>query len=284
MFSGLLPGFDPLQWLSDRLRESMQAVNNPLQPLLNFISTTNLGFTTQNQIVHTVWFTMATIAETLLALFIVIRAIQIMCGQNTGILRMPLGELVGKTIVTVVLIQLSAFIGEQLLIVNNLLCGAVQGNLQAFIQQFNNGQLFTGGQQALLTVIVAIVFGIGLFRVLFQALKRLIRFNVLFVLSGFAFLFSFHPATAPFFTAWARMYGTTIFEQFVQFLTFGLGIQFVLASKQTGLTEFILAAAMLNMTAEIPSLLARLSATSSSVSGGLGNLIATGIKVGMVLG
>jgi hypothetical protein len=77
------------------------------------------------------------------------------------------------------------------------------------------------------------------------------------------------------------MYISTIFEQFIQFLAFGLGFQFILASKQTGLVGFILAVAMLNMTAEIPELLARFSAAGGKDT--MGNLVNTAIKAGILL-
>ncbi len=94
------------------------------------------------------------------------------------------------------------------------------------------------GRRLVLTIVFSIVFGIGLFRVIFQAIKRVIRFNLLFVLSGPAFLTSFHPATAPVFSGWIRLYVVTIFEQFIQFLTFGLGLQFLIATKQNRINRF----------------------------------------------
>lgn len=277
-------GFNLLQWIVDRLTEAMQALSNPIQPLVNLIATTPLGFTTQNPIVQQAWIAMTTAADILLGLFIVIGVIQIMYGQSTGTLEMPIGQFIAKAILTAILIHLSALLGENLLILNNLLCEVVRGNVQDFIRQFNNGQLFNNAQTLLLTIVLTIVFGITLFRIIFQAVKRIIRFNVLFVLSGPAFLSSFHPNTSSIFSIWARMYVSTIFEQFIQFLTFGLGFQFLVATKQNGLTGFVLAVALLNMTAEIPALLSRFSATGGGSSGGgLGSLVNTAIKVGVLL-
>lgn len=50
--------------------------------------------------------------------------------------------------------------------------------------------------------------------------------SFIFVLSGPAFLTSFHPATTPIFSSWIRLYIVTIFEQFIQFFIFGLDVQF----------------------------------------------------------
>lgn len=274
-----------LQWIADRLIEALTALGGPTAPLANMISSTSLAFTTQNPIVVTSWRTMTVVADLFLGLFIVIGAIQMMYGDSTGSLRMPVGPFIGKAVLTAILIHLSAFIGEQLLIFNNLLCGLVNANLQDFVRGVNNGQLFNSGQTLLLAIVITIVFGIGLFRVIFQAIKRVLRFDLLFVLSGPAFLTSFHPATAPVFSSWIRLYVVTIFEQFIQYLTLGLGLQLLVATKQTGLTGFILAVAMLNMVAEIPALLARFgAAVGIGGQGGLSSLVNTAVKAAILFG
>lgn len=274
-----------LQWIADRIVEALAALGGPIAPLVNMISITSLAFTTQNPVVVTAWRTMTVVADLFFGLFLVIGAIQMMYGDSTGSLRMPIGQFVGRAVLTAILIHLSAFIGEQLLILNNLLCGLVDANLQDFVRGANNGQLFNNGQTLLLTIVITIVFGIGLFRVIFQAIKRVLRFDLLFVLSGPAFLTSFHPATAPVFSSWIRLYVVTIFEQFIQYLTLGLGLQLLIATKQTGLTGFILAAAMLNMTTEIPALLTRFGAAiGAGGQGGISSLLNTAVKVALLFG
>lgn len=278
----MILGFNLSQWIVDRLTDAFNALSGPIAPLVNMIGSTSLAFTTQNAIVIAGWRTMTTVADVLLGLFIVVGAIQMMYGDTTGSLRMPIGQFVGKAILTAILIHLSALIGEQLLNLNNLLCSLVTASVQDFIRGINHKQLFNDGQAVLLAIVMSIVFGIGLFRVIFQAIKRVIRFNVLFVVSGPAFLTSFHPATAPVFSSWMRLYFVTIFEQFIQFLTLGLGLQLLIATKQTGLTGFILAVAMVNMTAEIPALLARFGAAAGGQGGGLNSLVNTAIKVAVL--
>jgi hypothetical protein len=278
----MILGFNLIQWIVDRLTDALNALSGPLAPLANMIGSTSLAFTTQNPIILAGWRTMTAVADGLLGLLIVIGAIQMMYGDTTGSLRMPLGQFVGKAILTALLIHLSAFIGEQLIILNNLLCGLVVANFQDFIRGVNKGQLFDNAQAVLLSIVMTIVFGIGLFRIVFQAIKRVVRFNVLFVLSGPAFLTSFHPATTPVFSGWIRLYVVTIFEQFLQILTFGLDLQFLIATKQTGLTGFILAIAMLNMTAEIPALLARFGAAAGGQNGGLSSLLNTAMKAAVL--
>ncbi len=139
-------GFNLLQWIVDRLTDALNVLSGPIAPLVNMISSTSLAFTTQNAIVIAGWRTMTVVADVFLGLFIVIGAIQMMYGDTTGSLRMPVGQFVGKAILTAILIHLSAFIGEQLLLLNNLLCGLVGANIQDFVRGVNNGHLFKNGQ------------------------------------------------------------------------------------------------------------------------------------------
>ncbi len=262
--------------------QSQTALLAQIQFAVTLFEQTPLQFTTQNALVMAGWRTMTVVADALLGIFIVIGTIQIMYGDTTGSLRMPVGQFVGKAILTAILIHLSALLGEQLLVLNNLLCGLVGVNVVQFVQGVNRGQFFNTGQQAVLSAVLTVVFGLSFVRVVFQAIKRIVRFNMLFALSGPALLTAFHPATTPVFSAWIRLYVVTIFEQFIQFLTFGLGVQFLIATKQTGLTGFLLAIAMLNMAAEIPKLLERFGAAAGSQGGGLGSLLSTAVKAAML--
>lgn len=262
------------------LAHNPQGLPAPLLQLFRLVQATPLALTTHNAVVMLAWRTMTGVADAFLGLYILIGAIQVMYGDSVGTLRMPIGQFIGKALLTAMLIHLSAAIGEYLLIFNNLLCGIVQANIQDFIRQVNKGLPFTDIQTTLIDLVITVLFNIGMIRILFQAIKRIIRFNVLFVLSGPAFLTSFHPATTSVFSIWVRMYVVTIFEQFIQYLTFGLGIQFLIATQQTGLTGFLLAAAMLNMTAEIPALLARFSAATGGQRGvNIGTLVSTTVRV-----
>ena len=269
----MLFGFNLMQWIVDRLIDILNALTGPIAPLVNMISSTSLAFTTQNAVVIASWRSMTLVADALLGVFIVIGVIQIMYGDTIGSLRQPVGAFVGKVMLTAILVHLSGSIGEQLLTVNNLLCGIVGADLEAFIRSVNHGQVFNNAQTLVVSCVMALVFCIGIFRVIFQAITRVIRFNLLFVLSGPAFLTSVHPATATIFSSWMRLYVVTIFEQFIQLLTFGLGAQFLIATKQNGLTGFIMAVAMVNLTAQIPALLARFGAAAGGSGGSLGTIV-----------
>ncbi len=226
-----MPGLNRLQWWTDLMAQVSQAVSHPFPFLTHLFFTTPLNFTVQNPAVILGWKAMTGVADLFLGLFIVIGAMQMMYGEQTGMLFLPARQLVMKAILTTLLIHLSATMGQGLLQLNNLLCTLVAANTNDFIRQFNGGHLFTAGQGLLLDIALLLILGLSLFRLLFQAVKRIVRFNLLFVLSGPAFLFSFHPSTASICSTWMRIYAVTIFEQFLQVLTFTLGWQFLIATK-----------------------------------------------------
>lgn len=256
--------------------------NTNLGPVLALMGNTPLDLTTANDIVTMAWQLMTAVADGFLAIFAVIGIIQMLYGQQTGTAYMPPGQFFFKMILTILMVHLSYMLGQDLIILNNELCMIVMANVQQFVRQVNGGQLFNQSQGALLTAMLTIVFGITLIRVIVQAVKRIIFFNVLFSLSGPAFLCSFLPQTSAWFAFWARTYIVTIFTQFFQYLTFGLGLQFFIATKQNGFVGFIIAIAMLTMVAEIPALLQRFASTAGASAGGVGGLLRVGITAAML--
>ena len=155
----------------------------PLQPLfISFMGNTPLDLTTTNQVVVSAWGTMLAIADAFFLLLILIGTIQIMISNNTGSLTLPLNQFVPKIIITALLMNLSFFFGENLLFFNNLLCGVINVNLDAFFNTVNNGARITQTQSLVLYYAVIILLNITLIRLLFQAFERLVFWNLLFVL------------------------------------------------------------------------------------------------------
>jgi len=266
-----------VQFFVDLLNNILGGLSGAIQPLINLTGNTPLEFSTANPIVDAGWHLMVGAADAFLGLIVIVGAIQIMYGQTTGTLYMPVGQFLSKAVLTVILIHLSFIIGQDLIILNNELCGVVHIQVQDFIRQVNGGQPFNGGQTLSLTAVLAIVFSGSLVRVIFQAVKRIVFFNVLFVLSGPAFLMSFLPQTSAWFAYWGRTYVVTAFTQFVQFTTMSLGFEFLIGTKQGGLTGFLLAIAMLNLTAEIPELLSRFAASAGASVSGAGSLVRSAV-------
>lgn len=260
----------------------LQGAGNPIQQLVQLIGVTPLQFTTANPVVMGVWTTMTAVADALLGLFVVIAMIQMMYGQATGTMYLPIGQFLSRVVLTVILMHLSVIIGQDLLILNNELCGILHVDVQGFIATMNQGQQLGGAQQGQASLILGIIASLSLLRVIFQAIKRLVFFDLLFVLSAPMFLLAVHPATAPAFSFWARTYVVTIFTQFLQFLAFGLGIEFVLTAHQNGIVGFVLEIAMFNLVAEIPALLTRFSVSAGASAAGVGALVRTALTASML--
>src|SRR5207244_1693027 len=82
-------------------------------------------------------------------------------------------------ILTVVLIHLSKILGQDLILVNNALCGLVRVDVLNFIQQANGGQPFNAGQNVGLATVLAIIASLSLIRLIFQAFNRIVSFTIL---------------------------------------------------------------------------------------------------------
>ncbi len=251
-------------------------VLGPLQPLLvTFMSNTPLTLTTGNQVVIGAWGTVLAIANAFFLLLVIIGSMHMMVSNSTGTLSIPLSQFVPKILVTAFLMNLSFFFGQDLLIFNNVLCGAVNANLNGFFATINNGARITQGQGLVLYLGVLILLNVTLIRLLFQAFERLVLWNLLFVLGPLAFLFSFLPQTSTVFSFWGRMFVIVTFTQFVQFLAFALGLALLANAGQNGISGMFLAIAMLFLVAKVPDLLARFPSMSGQGTQGIGRLLGT---------
>ena len=267
------------QFFVNLIHGILQAISGPFNGLIPLLGNTPLALTTANNVVEGTWMVMTGVADACLGLVVLLGALQMLYGQTTGTLYIPLGQFVPKAVLTVILIHLSQILGQDLILLNNALCGLVRVNVANFIQQANGGQPLGAGNTVGLAFVLTIIATLSLIRVLFQAFKRIVLFDILFVLSGPAFLMSFHPLTAPWFSFWARLFVVTIFTQFFQFLGIGLGIQMIIDSHQTGVVGILLATALFSLAAEIPRLLSRFSGAMDTSSRGLGSLLATGMVI-----
>jgi hypothetical protein len=264
------------QFFVNLINGFLQGISGPFNGLVPLLGNTPLALTTANNVVLSTWTVMTGVADACLGLVVLLGALQMLYGQATGTLYIPLGQFVPKAVLTVILIHLSKLIGQDLILLNNALCGLVRVNVANFIQQTGGA---TTGRVVGLATVLAIIANIGLIRIIFQAFKRIVLFDILFVLSGPAFLMSFHPLTAPWFSFWARLFVVTVFTQFFQFLGLGLGIQMIIASRQTGVIGIFLATAMFALVAEIPRLLSRFSGAMDTSGRTLGSLVATAMVI-----
>jgi hypothetical protein len=161
---------DPIsQFIVNLLNNILGGLSGPIEPLINLIGFTPLDKSTANAIVDAGWHHMVGAADAFLGLIVIVGAIQVMYGQSTGTLYMPIGQFLSKAVLTVVLIHVSFIIGQDLIILNNELCGVFYVQVQDFIRQVNGGQPFNAGQTLNLSAVLAIVFSGSLVRVAFQA-------------------------------------------------------------------------------------------------------------------
>jgi hypothetical protein len=125
---------DPItQFFVGLLTTILQGISGPIEPLMTLVGTTPMEFTTANTLVITGWKTLTPVADGFLALLVTVKALQMMYGQSTGTFYMPVGQFVPKVILTALLMHLSFILGQDLILLNNLLCGLVQANVMDFI-------------------------------------------------------------------------------------------------------------------------------------------------------
>src|SRR5579885_496385 len=251
--------------------------------LVSLIGNTPLEDATANPVVNTLWGLMVILADTLLGLAFLLALIQQLYGEFTGRLSLPLSQLLGRLFLSAVLIHLSHLLGQDLLILMNEMSVILTANVADFIRQANGGQAAASNQQVVIAAGLSIAFGASLLRVVFQAVRRIVFFDVLFILSGPAFVLAFHPQTTAYFAFWARTFVTTAASQFLQYVTLGMGIAFWTAAQHNGPIGTILAIAALNLTAEIPTLLSWFATSASASVGGVGSLLRNGIIASRLL-
>src|ERR1700694_4462135 len=128
-----------------------------IQPLIDLIGNTPLGVSTANPVINTSWLVMTMVADTFLGLIVVVAAIQVMYGQSTGTLYMPVGQFVSRAVLTGILIHISGIMLQDIVILNNELCGVLHLQVQQFIMMVNGGHPFDAGQTLNLTAVPGVV-------------------------------------------------------------------------------------------------------------------------------
>ncbi len=94
---------DPIsQFIVNLLNNILGGLSGPIQPLINLIGFTPLELSTANPIVDAGWHLMVGAADAFLGLTVIVGAIQVMYGQSTGTLYMPIGQFLSKALLTVI--------------------------------------------------------------------------------------------------------------------------------------------------------------------------------------
>ena len=100
--------------------QQLAALSAEIRPLIMLIGTTPLNLTTANDAVDGTWMIFAGVADSLLVLFVVVGAIQMMYGSSVGSLQMPISQFLGKAFLTGILIHLSLIFSQDLVLLNKI--------------------------------------------------------------------------------------------------------------------------------------------------------------------
>ncbi len=206
--------------------------------------------------IQLLWQGMATAANALMVVFLIIGATQIMISHSTGRPSAITPQaLVTKFVVQVIAINTSLLLIQALINIENDLCSGLltfttttignqlfpNGNIAPFFLNYflnivsiqNITKLATGGLPTSILVILALVFIFVLLLVFFQSLARLLRLNLFIILAPLAFLFLTMEQTQEYGSFILRILIITIFVQFVQVLSFCI-VLFLLTSVFVG--------------------------------------------------
>jgi hypothetical protein len=123
------------QFFINLINGFLQGISGPFNSLVPLLGNTPLPLTTTNAVVSGTWMVITGVANAFLGLIVVIAAIQMLYGQTTGTLYISPGLFVPKLVLTIVLVNLSQLIGQDLILLNNALCGLVRVDVANFIQQ-----------------------------------------------------------------------------------------------------------------------------------------------------
>ena len=102
------------QFFVNLINGFLQGISGPFNSLVPLLGNTPLPLTTTNAVVSGTWTVMTGVADAFLGLIVVIAAMQMLYGQTTGTLYIPPGQFVPKLVLTVVLVNLSQLIGQDL--------------------------------------------------------------------------------------------------------------------------------------------------------------------------
>lgn len=249
-------------------------------PLLRLAITTEPQTTYMNQAVTSTWQIMVVVANALLALFVITGGLQMMIGRATGTVYLPPQEFFPKLLGVALAINFSLLFGHILIDMNNALCALIQFDMTQFITSLGGNAI---GQVVVIFVLKIIFFIVVMF-IIFQIIGRVVIIDLLLVLSPLWMLMWLLPQTKPYAEFSSRMLTVTIFEQAIQRVAFTVGAKFLIsAGFNDPATMLIMGTALLFTIGNIPRILGRLKGSYGNGNGGLGTVIGSVVRVGIML-
>ncbi len=255
---------DPRQWAIDVfnqvlvgvLRGIADAIHGVVESVLgsslNFITLTPPAGSYANGTVQALWGVVRAIADAALLVITLMSGVNLILRAHVGTTYHELAELFPRLVLGALLANTSLSWARLAIDANNALCGAVgQFALPAWSQADT-------ATQALVGVIVVLVYLITSLLLLLQMLMRLALVDVLLVVAPLALLCWVLPQTQ----GWARLWTSTffgaVFTQFLQVLALKLGASLLsdpsVIPADTALLEVFLGIAVLAVTMKIPGL------------------------------
>jgi hypothetical protein len=256
---------DPRQWAIDVFNQVLigvfrgianaihGVVDSVLGSSLNFISQTPPNGSYANGTVQALWGVVRAIADAALVVIALVGGVNLILREHVGATYHELAELFPRLVLGALLANTSLSWARLAIDANNALCGAVgQFTLPAWSQA-------DPATQALVGVIVVLVYLITSLLLLLQMLMRLALIDVLLVVAPLALLCWVLPQTQGWARLWTSTFFGTVFTQFLQVLALKLGGALLgdpsVLPVDAAVLELFLGVAVLALTMKLPGLL-----------------------------
>ncbi len=279
-----LPGldFDPTKWVQDAFGALLQSFSDGIRGGLdalwaaNFITQTPPSLTYQNEDLRGLCATMQRAANAALAAILTIGALNALVRPHFGLTYHSLSAFVPRLIVGAILVNTALWWGQFAIDLNNALAGSIQGATPP------NWNSLNGAHQALVDIVLGLVYVVVGLLLVVQMLMRLAWIDVLLVVAPLAGACWVLPQTQGWAQAWNEHFFGAVFTQFVQVVALKLGgillTAVVRLEPDVNWLAFLVGAATLWLTWRIPGLM------RSGVGGNVADTIARALTLRAVLG
>ena len=256
-----IPGFnfDPTKWVQDAFGALLQAFSDGIRTGMdalwaaNFITQTPRSLTYANEDIRGLHGIMQGAANAALALIATMGALNVLLRPHLGLRYHSLSEFVPRLLIGAILVNTALWWCQFAIDVNNALAAAIGDATPP------NWNALNGAHQALVDIVLGLVYVIvGLLLVL-QMLMRLAWINVLMVAAPLAAACWVLPQTQGWAQTWNEQFTGAVFTQFVQVIALKLGGILLVAvgrfEPDVNWLSFLVGAATLWLTWRIPGLM-----------------------------
>jgi len=251
--------FDPKKWVQDAFGALLQDVSDGIRVGLdalwaaNFITQTPPSLTYRNADIRAIHGIMQQVANGALALIVTVGALNALARPYFGLAYHAMSAFIPRLIVGAILVNTALWWCQFAIDVNNALAASIQ---DAAPPNWNG---LNGAHQALVDIVLGLVYVVvGLLLVL-QMLFRLAWIDVLLIVSPVALACWVLPQTQGWAHTWSEHFFGSVFTQFMQVVALKLGGILLTAVVQlepnVNWLSFLVGAATLWLTWRIPGLM-----------------------------